>query len=84
MGDIEIVKYALTQGGLAALCLVVFFYARRDYRERAAEDVQRAAADRDERQVLISLVEKNTAAMTMIAESNSRLIQLLDQERSRR
>lgn len=74
MQDVEILKYAVTQGGLAALCIVIFFYARRDYLRREEDD-------RARENTYVAIIEKNTAAMTLIAESHAQLVQALVRDR---
>lgn len=71
MGDLEVWKYAVTQGGLTIVCIVMFIYARRDYAKRARED-------RAEKHLLIDMVEKNTAAATSQVESNHRVARALE------
>src|SRR4051794_31956793 len=60
--EFELWKYAVTQGGLTIVCIVVFFYARRDYTRRGQED-------REDKQLLVGLIEKNITAMTSLKDS---------------
>lgn len=53
--DPSLVKYAITQGGLAIVLLIVFWAYRRDLARIELRDQEKL-------QVVVALVEKNTAA----------------------
>jgi hypothetical protein len=69
--NVELSKYAVTQGGLAVVCLVMFFYNRRDY-------IKRARDERNEKQLLVELVQQNTVALTTQTETTSRVARALE------
>jgi len=83
MGEFDVAKYAITQGGLLALCLVLFFYSRRDYLERAKDDQARVLQAESDRKQLLEIVEKNAGAMTAAAEASKYIVELLKQNRDR-
>lgn len=67
----QLVKYALTQGGLTVVCLVLFWWIQREH--------QRQQSAKDERQqILTTLVEKNTTALVLSAETNARLARAIE------
>lgn len=57
VGDIDMTRYAITQGGLLAVVLVLIYIMRMDAQRREAKGEEKAA-------VLIDLVQANTAALT--------------------
>ncbi|HVL65714.1 MAG TPA: hypothetical protein VM364_00500 [Vicinamibacterales bacterium] len=72
--DEQLFKYALTQGGLTIVCLVLFWWIQREHR--------RQDAAKDERmQILVVLVEKNTAALTASEATNARLARAIETTR---
>lgn len=59
----SLVRYAIAQGGLAAVVLVIFWSYRRDF-------VRLFEAKSTEAATLATLVEKNTAAMTNVTAAS--------------
>lgn len=57
LGDFDTVRYAITQGGLLAVVLVLLWMMRGDFRRREAKAEEKA-------NVLTDLVRANTAALT--------------------
>ena len=71
MPEEQLFKYALTQGGLTIVCLVLFWWITREHK--------RQDAVKDERQqILISLVEKNITALVNSEQTNARLARALE------
>lgn len=54
--DVDLTKYAITQGGLLAVVFVLLFFYRRDF-------MRKQKSDEDQIAILTSLVEKNTTAL---------------------
>lgn len=84
MGDPDTLRYAITQGGLLAVVLVLLYMMRKDSQRREALLEERAA-------VLTDLVRANTAALThttdaLIAsqQATERLTVVVDHLRDRR
>lgn len=72
--DEQLFKYALTQGGLTIVCLVLFWWIQREHK--------RQDAAKDERmQILVDLVEKNTAALVAAESTNARLSRAIETTR---
>lgn len=71
---VEIWKYGITQGGLAAVLLVVLWSYRREY---AALLEQR----KGELAVVVKLVEKNTEALVAAEATNARLARAVEAHR---
>jgi hypothetical protein len=69
--DISLVKYAVTQGGLALVLLVVFWSYRRDLSRIEARDQEKL-------QIVTVLVEKNTAALVNAEATNARLARAVE------
>lgn len=67
---LEIWKYALTQGGLTIVCLVLFWWITR-----------KAKDDGDDKKILIGLVDKNTTALTTMDQTCQRLARALEDRR---
>lgn len=74
MDNLEFWKYALTQGGLTIVCLVLFWWITRDLKRREA------VKDED-KQILIGLVDKNTVALTTMDQTCQRLARELEARR---
>jgi uncharacterized protein YggE len=82
-GDIDLTRYAITQGGLLAVVLVLIYMMRRDAQRREAKGEEKAT-------VLTDLVRANTAALTRAAdatqaqqEATDRLAVVVDHLRNR-
>jgi hypothetical protein len=71
MPDVELWKFALTQGGLTVVCLVLFWYIQRDATRKAKE------AD-EVKVILVGLVEKNTTALVQSQQTNARIARALE------
>ena len=72
--DEQLFKYALTQGGLTIVCLVLFWWIQREHK--------RQDAAKDERmQILVDLVSKNTAALVAAEGTNARLSRAIETTR---
>ena len=72
--DEQLFKYALTQGGLTIVCLVLFWWIQREHkRQDAAKD--------ERQQILIGLVEKNTTALVQSTENSARLARAIESTR---
>lgn len=56
-GDVDLTKYAITQGGLLAVVLVLLFFYRRDFMRVQQRDDEKIS-------ILTDLVEKNTTALS--------------------
>jgi hypothetical protein len=70
-GDGDLVRYALTQGGLLAVVLVLLWFYRRDSR--------RIASDKNVKiDVLIAIVQNSTAALTRNAEGAAAVARALE------
>jgi hypothetical protein len=63
-GEFDILKYAITQGGLACVVLVVLWSYRRDY-------ARLTTVDSDRLEVLTTLVVNATAALTQNAAATT-------------
>lgn len=77
MDNVELWKYVATQGGLTIVCIVMFFWQRRDYMKRAREDSEA-------RETLIELVKQNTAALTSQSDTTNRMARALEMLEFRR
>jgi hypothetical protein len=64
--ETSLIKYAVTQGGLAIVLLIVFWSYRRDLQRIEVRDQEKL-------QVVVTLVEKNTAALINAEATNARL-----------
>jgi hypothetical protein len=67
--DADTWRWTVTQGGLTLVCLVLVAVLYRELR-----------AAKDDRTLLVTLVEKNTVAQTAAAEANNRLARALELE----
>lgn len=84
-GGPDIIRYAITQGGLLAVVLVLLWNIKADARRR--EEALRAEGDqKDERlEVMTTLVGKTVEAMTRQSEMSERVATALENlERRRR
>lgn len=74
MPEETLIKYAMTQGGLTIVCLVLFWWIQREHkRQDAFKD--------DRQQILIALVEKNIAALSNSEATNARLSRAIESTR---
>lgn len=64
MGSPDLVKYAITQGGLLFVVLVLLWFYRRDLLRISQHDEDKAS-------VLVTLVQQNTQAMTQAAAAST-------------
>lgn len=67
----ELFKYAVTQGGLVVVCLVMFYVTRRDNAKKAAED-------KDVKEILVAIVKENTQALTANSVTTERLARAVE------
>jgi hypothetical protein len=84
MGDVDLGRYAITQGGLLAVVLVLIVMMRRDAQRREQKVEEKAI-------VLTDLVRANTAALTHTTdalrasqEATERLTVVVDHLRDRK
>lgn len=84
LGEFDTVRYAITQGGLLAVVLVLLWMMRKDYKRREVKAEEKAV-------VLTDLVRANTAALTHTTdalrasqEATDRLTIVVDHLRDRR
>lgn len=84
LGEPDVVRYAITQGGLLAVVLVLIYMMRRDFQRREAKGEEKAV-------ILTELVRANTAALThttdaLIAsqQATERLSRVVDHLRDRK
>lgn len=75
-------QFAITQGGLAVVLLVVIWSYRRDFERLLSRKDEEAARDRaaaaEDRRALIILVEKNTTALVHADQTNARLARAVE------
>lgn len=69
--ETTLIKYAVTQGGLALVLLVVFWSYRRDLSRIEVRDQEKL-------QIVTFLVEKNTAALVNAEATNARLARAVE------
>lgn len=74
VAETTLLKYAVTQGGLAIVLLVVFWSYRRDL---ARIEVR----DQEKLQIVTTLVEKNTAALVNSEATNARLARAVEAQK---
>lgn len=74
MPETTLLKYAITQGGLALVLLVVFWSYRRDLARIELRDQEKL-------QIVTTLVEKNTAALVNADATNARLARAIEAQR---
>jgi hypothetical protein len=71
VGDADLVRYAITQGGLLAVVLVLLWSYRRDSMRMLLERENRLA-------VMTELVQASTAALTRSAEACERMARAVE------
>lgn len=74
----ELLRYAITQGGLLAVVFVLLFFYRRDFMRSQATDREEALISRDQMEMFRTLVGESTAAITRGAESSERVARALE------
>jgi hypothetical protein len=72
--ETSLVKYAITQGGLAVVLLIVFWSYRRDLGRIELRDQEKL-------QIVVTLVEKNTAAQVTLEQTSARLARAIETQR---
>lgn len=66
-----LVKYAITQGGLLAVVLVLLFFYRRDFLREIEEQRERLS-------VMAGMVESSTQALTRSADASERMARAVE------
>jgi methyl-accepting chemotaxis protein len=62
-GDVDLVKYAITQGGLLAVVIILLWSFRREFRRQIDEERERLQEAKDNFAVMTALVAQTNAAM---------------------
>lgn len=70
-GETDLVRYAITQGGLLAVVLVLLWSYRRDAMRQLSEKDERLA-------VMTELVRLSTAALTRSADASERMARAVE------
>lgn len=94
-GDTDLVKYAVTQGGLLAVVLVLLWSYRRELkrqlddkeaeRERQLEEKEKELDEKEQRlQVFMTLVTQSTTALTRSADACDRMARAAENLERRR
>lgn len=69
--ETDLFRYAVTQGGLLAIVLVLLWFYRRDFLSMKARDDETIAT-------LVSLVKENTAETVKSAAASERVVRMLE------
>src|SRR4051812_22149918 len=77
VGDVDLVKYAVTQGGLLAVVLVLMWSYRRDWQRTLSEERDRSSAT-------LTLAKETTFALTRSTEICERLTKAVEKLEDRR
>lgn len=67
LGDPDLVKYGMTQGGLLAVCLVLLWWIRKDNQRKD-----------DRMELMTQLVADSTAALTKNSDASDRVARALE------
>lgn len=82
--DGEFIRYAITQGGLLAVVLVLLWYIRQQH-TATVDDKDRQINEKDNRlDVITTLVSNNTIAMTKSADAINTLARTVEKIEERR